>query len=133
MWMKIKQTNNWEHLEYWLGEGKTKRVNSGEAIQVKFPDGHTDTFVVQSEPRTTSVSDHGHVYPVYTERLFVSCSLHGVETRVYLNTPGLEFMQEFYFVTNKTGRVWKTFDKLEEAKDYISKRKNPSDYGIGGF
>jgi hypothetical protein len=38
--------------------------------------------------------------------------------------------EETYLVINKHGRVVKVYDVFQEAKGYVSRRKNPSDYTI---
>jgi FtsP/CotA-like multicopper oxidase with cupredoxin domain len=81
MFEPIKVRNNWEHLEYYLGD---KRIVSGDKLTIMWPNGETEEITLIGKTKYTSVHDHGHVYSVTTEELFFEKDVNGSEVTIKL-------------------------------------------------
>jgi hypothetical protein len=90
-WRKVIVIDDWGHLGFFLRivesdsgtrglseQDPTWRLRLGQCWQVRYPDGHVDQAVIDRDPVSRDVSDHGRKYYVGTFQLVVRHNTHGV-------------------------------------------------------
>jgi hypothetical protein len=101
--VQLKRGNDWGR-EYLSPKPLTSKgmadarrgisFKDGDKVMVRFPDNVNIELEVKNRHHHTTVNDMGHVYPVNYYLPCVKVWVHGVETLLPLDAPGLEVWLE---------------------------------------
>ncbi len=56
----------------------------GELLNLRYPDGHTESTKICVIESCRPYQDHGHEYTMRVKRAFVEFTIHGATGRIYL-------------------------------------------------
>lgn len=79
---RINHIGDWGSYNAVLGD---KRINDGDVIIVKWPDGHLEQIAVTVETTYGSVFDHGHESPTICKTAYYITQHRGVRIAVPLD------------------------------------------------
>jgi hypothetical protein len=82
-WVRLKRFSDWGTTFYALALSGDRRhgirVNSGENVRVRWPDGSETETTIVKRTVDTSYSDMGHSYECSSEEIGVAARVHGIE------------------------------------------------------
>lgn len=90
LWKRIVEINDWENLEYFLGNGKKAPRLAQGTYMVQWPDGSVSVEKIVYVPHRARVYDMGHEYDVNTKKAVIKVIHRGIA--VYVPVCGLRVL-----------------------------------------
>ena len=81
---QVTVKNNWELLEYKVGDLELPHFVGSKEINVKFPDGTKNKVVVEGEKYTKSYKDMGHTNTAKGTKYSVQYEINGIRVKLPL-------------------------------------------------
>ena len=81
---QVTVKNNWESLEYKVGDFKLPHFVGSKEINVKFPDGTKNKVVVEGEEYTKTYRDMGNTCTAHGTKYSVQYEVNGIKVKLPL-------------------------------------------------
>jgi hypothetical protein len=84
MFKEVKVRNNWEVLEYSVGDNSLPAQIGEQKIHVQFPDGTEKDVIMEGKKYSRSYNDMGRTYTARGVKLVIHVNVRGIKVEIPL-------------------------------------------------